>query len=1220
MAALEPSAALSSYPFSIDVPSFEFARGTLGMRHVIYTVEFDDCGRKQRIPRRFSNVAWLHAELKKQHLACALPELPPKKSIGNLDQVFVERRRQALEGYLRALLREPAVVKDNAVWAFLDADEQAASGPRFVCRPPFTSSPQLTRSIMAGLMKTVSKEGHMFRACVPVVLSSLVAFAEEMATVSERSAMQPEVAPGTVSQDRQVRQECLTCFFTTLRHLTRHETARQGLLDEGVFGALLKLLGKLATEVQVCAQNNQREAEAFETVLKDCLDCLQTLLEHSDGGALLHFCQHHDGLGELRRFALAEGASLPTAWDAALSSSVRLRLQQARHPMAASILWLGLQHLSVVDALVGGSKRGLQLIGDLLVSNDLCAKVLASLCMASVLREDSGLAHDDLRLRCLDALDQGVAQDLDEAEEEAANRAARETLAVEVAVLEDGSSAPSFAMELPGGAPGVPTSLSCPLAPCRQLPVVELLRKLCFGKELRRLLHLMRLPNSDSIELDEVTAVVLALLDHFAVQNGKEPQRLAQLTDLVPTLHHIVEVTAVHSHHDPSEVAQTRQAARQLKLQIDHLRERHGQDTQEVVEMRQQLRQYRAMLRMEEVHQHAASILVRAADAVGYAPSTTRHGIADRGQSSASLLSNLTSSSSTQESETAFQRRTRVLEATRRKAETMQAEAAARIDKTGVYGSKQVEQDARIAKHGLDQDPCLHEGRLLEVGRKITLLGEQRRDVATRASQSQKAREQLGAGLDQRRTKHVAFVTDLRELSRAADVHKLEAMRHHEAASVLRAAEERMQEADAEASAMKLELAKTEVATDERKRKAGELEARYLALDAAQQEAGELVITAPSQVAQLMVRLTELEAERGSVQERVRGLEEEKIEVRRHMTDLERWNTEARKALETCKHVDKALTEFHQTLHSETILTDAETNRLREFAHQLQPALPSRLRQDSGGGGTMDGGGDSNATLKAVKERSESVVPEWDDAGAEQDFLAKPNYRTFFTFCNARRRLWEIEAHWVKDVVKREEGRANSVIEEINKKVSEDSEQCRHEEHLRQEIAMLDDHEGHVERHRAARQAAEEASEVLQDARTLFTEADVQRQQLEVQLQERVKVLDQAHEEVISARKAEQEEAETAKRSRDEMQRRTVDLEGRMRCALQEEMLCDMQQRKLRLLQEHVDGSLVQESTQRRELRAEVHKLIEELHELDRQLEVPPAEDIAGGMEQPEAM
>ncbi|CAE8628160.1 unnamed protein product [Polarella glacialis] len=130
---------------------------------------------------------WLHAELRRRELACALPELPPKKSLGNLDQAFVERRRQMLEDYLQALMKLPAVIQDGMVWAFLDADEATAVVPRFLCRPP---SHAAADRCLAQLKRAVAdREAEVFRLCSPVVIEELANFA--LAEASEAAVQAP---------------------------------------------------------------------------------------------------------------------------------------------------------------------------------------------------------------------------------------------------------------------------------------------------------------------------------------------------------------------------------------------------------------------------------------------------------------------------------------------------------------------------------------------------------------------------------------------------------------------------------------------------------------------------------------------------------------------------------------------------------------------------------------------------------------------------------------------------------------------------------------------------------------------------------------------------------------------------------------------------------------------------------------------------------------------
>ncbi|CAE7489437.1 atpF2 [Symbiodinium necroappetens] len=184
--------AYGRYPLVIKIPQAEMNGGTIGLRYTQYLIEVDDCGKVFTRARRYTMFAWLHAELRRKELACALPELPPKKLFGNRDQAFVDRRRQMLEDYLRALLMLPAVIQDGMIWAFLDADEATAVVPRFLCRQPTHAAADKQASKQARLVAfgffPSGTTVEIFRLCDSSVLEELANFA--LAEASEAGHIQ----------------------------------------------------------------------------------------------------------------------------------------------------------------------------------------------------------------------------------------------------------------------------------------------------------------------------------------------------------------------------------------------------------------------------------------------------------------------------------------------------------------------------------------------------------------------------------------------------------------------------------------------------------------------------------------------------------------------------------------------------------------------------------------------------------------------------------------------------------------------------------------------------------------------------------------------------------------------------------------------------------------------------------------------------------------------
>eukprot|EP00435_Cladocopium_sp_Y103_P007542 s4173_g2.t1 len=392
--------AYGRYPLLVKIPRAEMHGSTVGFRHTEYIIEVDDCGKV------YTMFAWLHAELRHRELACALPELPPKKVLGNRESAFVERRKQMLEetglqpggcalvaeDYLKALLMLPAVIQDGMIWAFLDADEATAVVPRFLCRQ--ATHPAAEKCLSALKRAVAEKQEEVFRLCDATVLEELAKFARAEAT-------EPMVTGQTQVR---LKNRAKLCFI--LYKVINYDRARHKLVQSDVFGALLALLCR-ATDDEIELEMAAEQHNSFWAS-----KCVRSLIQdlgdfETNGEALLYFCQQEGAVNALRALA---------------SSQV-----DALHSLCAWVLWFGLRCPGVVTALAGaagGGTRGLFLLGDLLKSPDLCARVLAHLCIGWIVRQEGAL-DADAREYCLQAL-APLSAELD-AEEVRAIRKALET-------------------------------------------------------------------------------------------------------------------------------------------------------------------------------------------------------------------------------------------------------------------------------------------------------------------------------------------------------------------------------------------------------------------------------------------------------------------------------------------------------------------------------------------------------------------------------------------------------------------------------------------------------------------------------------------------------------------------------------------------------------------------------------------------------------------------
>jgi len=76
------------------------------------------------VTRRYSDFEWLRQQLNQHFAFVVVPPLPGKQATGNLDPVFIEYRRAALEKFMRRTSRHAILQHSAALQMFCEADDQ----------------------------------------------------------------------------------------------------------------------------------------------------------------------------------------------------------------------------------------------------------------------------------------------------------------------------------------------------------------------------------------------------------------------------------------------------------------------------------------------------------------------------------------------------------------------------------------------------------------------------------------------------------------------------------------------------------------------------------------------------------------------------------------------------------------------------------------------------------------------------------------------------------------------------------------------------------------------------------------------------------------------------------------------------------------------------------------------------------------------------------------
>jgi len=679
------------------------------------------------------------------------------------------------------------------------------------------------------------------------------------------------------------------------------------------------------------------------------------------------------------------------------------------------------------------------------------------------------------------------------------------------------------------------------LAQERDPALVALMRSLCCPKEIPRLQAL--LGDVDTQGVDAITSTVVVLLNHFVRQSAAETARLGDLTPLVPQLQRLVDVDLEGG----------------LMFDSDSSPDVGAQEVGRT---------------FADVQIRAACVLIR----LDW-PSDGKLGTHDAPAFAV------------------FGQRLRILQSVARHAEALQLQTAGQLAAATEHCRQQ---DVQIRIGGLIEAPHIDAARLQQFSTHLACLAERRKCLHQELNYSRQSTDALGANLDQRGVKRGIIVADLDDLRRVVSEQSTHETAREEAKTAVARCEEEYRDALAHVETQLAQCRASEVMAREAVIRARDAEDCAAALSREEAERAEICHTVPAKLERLHSHLEELERRKAVLMHDTGQVNLEKDHEERRHVALSDADQEAQSALQTLAAVHTKLLEFQQTLTSELILTDDEVDKLRKLEKELQPTRPSRLRHPSDG----DTVATSQDSSMNVGINADGDGPVWNDIPAEQEFRNNPNFRTFSKLRNERAMLWSAECCWLQEAMSRAQALASRLELRRNELAQEERLMLEEEEKLRRDLAFWNEPEAHAARHNDARLSAMAARDASCEEAAKAAEA-TGAQKLSQVILEQVQAKAQCVESAWSAlRETADGQSEQSLRDRRELEKRCVDLEGRARAYLEGWRAVEMEERRVSLFREQACEQLQAEEDGRAKLRSEAQRLIDDLQELDRQLDV----------------
>mmetsp|Transcript_25374 Transcript_25374/g.29027 ORF Transcript_25374/g.29027 Transcript_25374/m.29027 type:complete len:115 (-) Transcript_25374:601-945(-) len=91
--------------------------------HVEYVIEITDTETSEtwNIRERYRNVRDMHLKLCKEAIDSEVPEFPPKKVIGNKDELFLKQRQNEMEDYFSVLTSRKDLIQLDSFQHFVNS-------------------------------------------------------------------------------------------------------------------------------------------------------------------------------------------------------------------------------------------------------------------------------------------------------------------------------------------------------------------------------------------------------------------------------------------------------------------------------------------------------------------------------------------------------------------------------------------------------------------------------------------------------------------------------------------------------------------------------------------------------------------------------------------------------------------------------------------------------------------------------------------------------------------------------------------------------------------------------------------------------------------------------------------------------------------------------------------------------------------------------------------